>query len=107
MKHLGDTDIKRLNREWRRRTEGRVAILLDDVMTPFNVGAMVRTAAADTGFPSEADTRVTASRATSTTAQTTTRTADIGRRRGEEWIEKKGRGGVRACGREQATKGRD
>jgi tRNA (guanosine-2'-O-)-methyltransferase len=47
MRNLGDTDIKRLNREWRRRTAGRVAILLDDVMTPFNVGAIVRTAAAE------------------------------------------------------------
>jgi tRNA (guanosine-2'-O-)-methyltransferase len=47
VKNLGDTDIKRLNREWRRRTSGRVAILLDDVMTPFNVGAIVRTAAAE------------------------------------------------------------
>lgn len=47
MKNLGDTDIKRLNREWRRRTEGRVAMLLDDLQTPFNVGAIVRTAAAE------------------------------------------------------------
>lgn len=47
MKNLGDTDIKRLNREWRRRTEGRVALLLDDLQTPFNVGAIVRTAAAE------------------------------------------------------------
>ena len=46
MKPLGDTQIKRLNREWRRRTEGRAALLLDDVQTPFNVGAIVRTAAA-------------------------------------------------------------
>jgi tRNA (guanosine-2'-O-)-methyltransferase len=44
---LNDTEIKRLNREWRRRTEGRVAIYLDDVQTPFNVGAIVRTAAAE------------------------------------------------------------
>lgn len=47
MKNLGDTDIKRLNREWRKRTEGRVAMLLDDLQTPFNVGAIVRTAAAE------------------------------------------------------------
>ena len=47
MKNLGDTDIKRLNREWRRKTEGRVALLLDDLQTPFNVGAIVRTAAAE------------------------------------------------------------
>ena len=47
MKNLSDTDIKRLNREWRRRTEGRVGLLLDDLQTPFNVGAIVRTAAAE------------------------------------------------------------
>jgi tRNA (guanosine-2'-O-)-methyltransferase len=47
VRNLGDTEIKRLNREWRRRTEGRVALLLDDLQTPFNVGAIVRTAAAE------------------------------------------------------------
>lgn len=47
MRNLGDTDIKRLNRDWRRRTDGRIALLLDDVATPFNVGAIVRTAAAE------------------------------------------------------------
>lgn len=47
-KNLGDTELKRLHREWRRRTpESRLAILLDDVQTPFNVGAIVRTAAAE------------------------------------------------------------
>lgn len=44
---LDDTGVKRLNREWRRRTAGRLALLLDDVQTPFNVGAIVRTAAAE------------------------------------------------------------
>jgi tRNA (guanosine-2'-O-)-methyltransferase len=47
VKNLGDTEIKRLNREWRKRTDGRVALLLDDLQTPFNVGAIVRTAAAE------------------------------------------------------------
>lgn len=46
MKPLGPTDLKRLHREWRRRTTGRVALLLDGVMTPFNVGSIVRLAAA-------------------------------------------------------------
>ena len=46
MKQLRSTDLKRLHREWRRRTEGRVALLLDSVQTPFNVGAIERTAAA-------------------------------------------------------------
>lgn len=47
MRPLNDTEIKRLNREWRHRTDGRVALYLDDVQTPFNVGAIVRTAAAE------------------------------------------------------------
>jgi len=38
--------VKRLNREWRRRTEGRLALLLDSVGQPFNVGSIIRTAAA-------------------------------------------------------------
>ena len=46
MKQLGSTDLKRLHREWRRRTEGRVALVLDSVQTPFNVGSIERTAAA-------------------------------------------------------------
>jgi len=44
---LGSTDLKRLHREWRRRTSGRVALLLDSVQTPFNVGSILRTAAAE------------------------------------------------------------
>jgi tRNA (guanosine-2'-O-)-methyltransferase len=46
MKQLGPTDLKRLHREWNRRTDGRVALLLDSVESPFNIGAIVRTAAA-------------------------------------------------------------
>ncbi|MBX3287029.1 MAG: TrmH family RNA methyltransferase, partial [Actinobacteria bacterium] len=43
---LGSTELKRLHREWRRRAPGRVALLLDSVATPFNVGSIIRTAAA-------------------------------------------------------------
>lgn len=43
---LGSTELKRLHREWRRRTPGRLALILDGVQQPFNVGAIVRTAAA-------------------------------------------------------------
>ena len=46
MKQLGPTDLKRLHRDWSRRTTGRVALLLDGVQSPFNVGAITRTAAA-------------------------------------------------------------
>jgi tRNA (guanosine-2'-O-)-methyltransferase len=46
MKQLGPTDLKRLHRDWNRRTSGRLALLLDGLQSPFNVGAIVRTAAA-------------------------------------------------------------
>jgi tRNA (guanosine-2'-O-)-methyltransferase len=43
---LSPTELKRLHRGWRRRTEGRVALLLDGVQNPFNLGSIARTAAA-------------------------------------------------------------
>lgn len=46
MRQLDGTGMKRLHREWRRRTDGRLAVILDDVQGPFNVGAVIRTAAA-------------------------------------------------------------
>lgn len=45
-RNLGSTDLKRLHREWRRQADGRLALLLDSVATPANVGAILRTAAA-------------------------------------------------------------
>lgn len=46
MANLGSTDLKRLHREWRRRTPGRLSVGLDGVQGPYNVGAVIRTAAA-------------------------------------------------------------
>jgi tRNA (guanosine-2'-O-)-methyltransferase len=46
MKQLRSVDLKRLHRAWRGRTDQRVALLLDGVQDPFNIGGIVRTAAA-------------------------------------------------------------
>ncbi len=46
MKNLDRTELKRLHRQWRRRTGGDVALLLDSVQTPYNVGSIARLAAA-------------------------------------------------------------
>lgn len=46
MKQLDGTELKRMHRDWRRRTSGRIAIILDGVGTPVNVGSIVRSAAA-------------------------------------------------------------
>lgn len=45
-RNLSATEAKRLNRDWRRRTDRPLALLLDRVQTPFNVGSILRTAAA-------------------------------------------------------------
>lgn len=46
MRQLGATDLKRLHRNWAKRSPGRVALLLDGVSSPFNLGSIVRSAAA-------------------------------------------------------------
>lgn len=44
-RQLRPTEVKRLNRSWRRATRARVALLLDSVTQPFNVGSVARSAA--------------------------------------------------------------
>jgi tRNA (guanosine-2'-O-)-methyltransferase len=46
VKPLDSTELKRLHRDWRRRTTGRVALVLDNLQTPVNVGSIARLAAA-------------------------------------------------------------
>jgi len=46
VKPLDPTGLKRLHREWRHRTERRLAPILDSVQSPYNVGSILRTAAA-------------------------------------------------------------
>lgn len=67
---LSSTELKRLHRTWRAPTTHRLALLLDGVQTPFNVGAILRTAAAyrvdhlwlcgPTASPTDAKTQKTA-----------------------------------------------
>ena len=67
---LDSTGLKRLHRSWRHRTTGRVGLVLDNVQSPFNVGSILRTAAAlrvdhlwlvgDTAPPTGAKTAKTA-----------------------------------------------
>ncbi len=45
-RQLDGTGLKRLHRAWRQRTTGRVALVLDGLGTPANVGSIVRSAAA-------------------------------------------------------------
>jgi tRNA (guanosine-2'-O-)-methyltransferase len=45
-RQLRATDVKRLNRTWRRRTEDRLGLLLESVTQPFNIGSIMRSSAA-------------------------------------------------------------
>jgi tRNA (guanosine-2'-O-)-methyltransferase len=46
VRQLGPTELKRLHREWNHRSTRRIALLLDGVSSPFNIGSITRTAAA-------------------------------------------------------------
>lgn len=45
-RQLNQTEIKRLNRSWRRAADARLCLLLESVSQPFNLGSIIRTAAA-------------------------------------------------------------
>jgi tRNA (guanosine-2'-O-)-methyltransferase len=44
-RQLGPTEVKRLNRSWRRGTQASICLLLEAVSQPFNLGSIIRTAA--------------------------------------------------------------
>ena len=45
--NLSGTELKRLHREWRRKTQGKLAIIINGVQGPYNIGSILRTAAAE------------------------------------------------------------
>ena len=45
-RQLRPTDVKRLNRTWRRNTGNRLGLIVESVTGPFNVGSIFRSAAA-------------------------------------------------------------
>lgn len=46
MKQLSSTELKRLHRSWRKEEPPRLALLLEGLGGPFNLGSILRTAAA-------------------------------------------------------------
>jgi len=46
MKQLSSTELKRLHRSWRKEDPPRLAIMLEGIGGPFNLGSILRTAAA-------------------------------------------------------------
>ncbi len=46
LRQLGSTELKRLHRQWRQTEPRRLAILLEGLGGPYNLGSILRTAAA-------------------------------------------------------------
>lgn len=46
MKQLSSTELKRLHRSWRKQEPPRLAMMLEGLGGPYNLGAIIRTAAA-------------------------------------------------------------
>lgn len=46
MKQLSGTELKRLHRGWRKKEPPRLALMVEALSGPFNLGAIIRTAAA-------------------------------------------------------------
>ncbi|HJM28867.1 MAG: TrmH family RNA methyltransferase [Acidimicrobiales bacterium] len=44
---LSSTELKRLHRQWRKKTYRRVSLIIVGVQGPYNVGSIIRTAAAE------------------------------------------------------------
>ena len=45
--NLSGTELKRLHRDWRKKTRGKLAIIINGVQGPYNIGSILRTAAAE------------------------------------------------------------
>ena len=45
--NLSGTQLKRLHRDWRKKPRGKLAIIICGVQGPYNVGSILRTAAAE------------------------------------------------------------
>ena len=46
-RNLTSTELKRLHRQWRQETSARISLVIDGAQGPFNIGAIIRTAAAE------------------------------------------------------------
>jgi len=45
--NLSSTELKRLHRQWRKKTNRRVSLIIAGIQGPYNIGSIIRTAAAE------------------------------------------------------------